>query len=114
MKESGAYKTIGEVSKLTEIKPHVIRFWENSFMQLKPLKRKGGRRLYSEKDIYLIKRIKHLLYEQKYSIKGVKNYLSSTKTPKVNLNENIRLDKETISRLQQIKRNLKRIKQLYE
>ena len=50
MKDMDAYKTIGEVSKMFDIKPHVIRFWEENFSQLKPLKRKGGRRLYSEDD----------------------------------------------------------------
>ena len=114
MKDMDAYKTIGEVSKMFDIKPHVIRFWEENFSQLKPLKRKGGRRLYSEDDITLIRRIKELLYEEKYSVKGVKNYLSSKKKEKIKEEGNIRLSDETVNRLNEIKSKLKKIKQLYE
>ena len=114
MKDMDAYKTIGEVSKMFDIKPHVIRFWEENFSQLKPLKRKGGRRLYSEDDITLIRRIKELLYEEKYSVKGVKNYLSSKKKEKIKEEGNIRLSDETVNRLNEIKNKLKKIKQLYE
>ena len=114
MKDMDAYKTIGEVSKMFDIKPHVIRFWEENFSQLKPLKRKGGRRLYSEDDISLIRRIKELLYEEKYSVKGVKNYLSSKKKEKIKEEGNIKLSEETVNRLNEIKNKLKKIKQLYE
>ena len=114
MKDMDAYKTIGEVSKMFDIKPHVIRFWEENFSQLKPLKRKGGRRLYSEDDITLIRRIKELLYEEKYSVKGVKNYLSSKKKEKIKEEGNIKLSEETVNRLNEIKNKLKKIKQLYE
>ena len=79
MKSSDAYKTIGEVSKMIQIPQHILRFWEDSFTQVNPLKRKGGRRLYSESDINLLRRIKELLYEEGYSIKGIKNYLSKKK-----------------------------------
>ena len=104
MKNTGAYKTIGEVSEMFDLKPHVIRFWEDSFVQLKPLKRKGGRRLYSVNEINLIRRIKELLYDQKYTIKGVKNYLSSKKMAQVKEEGIIKLNKETISQLNEIKR----------
>ena len=114
MKDIEAYKTIGEVSKLFNIKPHVIRFWEENFSQLKPLKRKGGRRLYSEDDIALIRRIKEVLYEERYSVKGVKNYLSGKKKEKIKEEGNIRLSDYTIDRLNDIKNKLKKIKQLYE
>ena len=79
MKSSSAYKTIGEVAKLFNIPQHILRFWEDSFNQIKTFKRKGGRRLYSESDINLLRRIKELLNEDGYSIKGVKNYLSQNK-----------------------------------
>ena len=72
MKSSDAYKTIGEVSKMMQTPQHILRFWEESFPQLNPLKRKGGRRLYSESDINLLRRIKELLYDEGYSIKGIK------------------------------------------
>ena len=63
MKSSDAYKTIGEVSELLQVPQHILRFWEDNFKQVSPLKRKGGRRLYSENDIDLLRRIKVLLYE---------------------------------------------------
>ena len=56
-KLSGAYRSIGEVSTILEVEPHVLRFWETHFFQLKPLKRAGGRRLYSPEDIELLKRL---------------------------------------------------------
>ena len=74
MKNVQAYKTIGEVEKILQVKPHILRSWEESFIQVKPLKRKGGRRLYSESDVNLLRRIKELLHEEGYSINGVKNY----------------------------------------
>ena len=114
MKNTGAYKTIGEVSEMFDLKPHVIRFWEDSFVQLKPLKRKGGRRLYSVNEINLIRRIKELLYDQKYTIKGVKNYLSSKKMAQVKEEGIIKLNKETISQLNEIKLKLQKIKYLHE
>ena len=114
MKETGAYKTIGEVSKMFNVKPHVIRFWEENFIQLKPLKRKGGRRLYSENEIRLIRRIKELLYEEKYSVKGVKKYLSDKKITKVKDEGSLRINEETKAKLLEIKENLKKIKILYD
>ena len=62
MKSSEAYKTIGEVSKMIQTPQHILRFWEDSFSQINPLKRKGGRRLYSDSDIDLLRRIKQLLF----------------------------------------------------
>ena len=114
MKDKAAYKTIGEVSKMFDIKPHVIRFWEENFVQLKPIKRKGRRRLYSENDISIIKEIKSLLYEEKYSISGAKDYLTNSKKANLKKNKDIILDKETLSKLIEIKTNLQRIKSLYE
>ena len=114
MKDKSAYKTIGEVSKMFDIKPHVIRFWEENFVQLKPIKRKGRRRLYSENDISIIKEIKALLYEEKYSISGAKDYLINRKKSNLKKNKEIILDKETVSKLIEIKTNLKKIKSLYE
>ena len=96
------------------VKPHVIRFWEENFIQLKPLKRKGGRRLYSENEISLIRRIKELLYEEKYSVKGVKKYLSDKKITKVKDEGSLRINEETKAKLLEIKENLKKIKILYD
>ena len=73
MKNVQAYKTIGEVEKILKVKPHVLRFWEETFSQVKPLKRKGGRRLYSEDIINILRIIKKLVNDEGYSVKGVKN-----------------------------------------
>lgn len=70
------YYSIGDVSKLTGIKPTVLRFWESEFSQLSPVKNKFGHRVYSEKEIRLIKEIKKLLYDEGLTIKGAKNLLT--------------------------------------
>ena len=75
-KAASAYKTISEVSKVIGVPAHVLRFWENKFTQLRPMKRSGGRRYYSIEDITLLKQIKTLLYDEGYTIKGAKNTLS--------------------------------------
>ena len=79
MKNVGAYKTIGEVSKQVKIETHILRSWEENFVQIKPLKRKGGRRLYSESDISIIRTIKKMIYEEGYTIKGAKKHLTKKK-----------------------------------
>ena len=71
------YFTIGEVSTLCAVKPHVLRYWEQEFAQLKPLKRRGNRRYYQRQDVMLIRRIRALLYEQGYTIVGARQQLSS-------------------------------------
>jgi len=64
------YFTIGEVGKLCDLRPHVLRYWEQEFSQLSPSKRRGNRRYYQRKDVLLIRDIKELLYEQGYTIEG--------------------------------------------
>ena len=66
------YFTIGEVSDLCEVKPHVLRYWEQEFPQLKPVKRRGNRRYYQRDDVLIIRQIRHLLYEQGYTIGGAR------------------------------------------
>lgn len=66
------YFTIGEVSELCEVKPHVLRYWEQEFPQLKPVKRRGNRRYYQRDDVLIIRQIRHLLYEQGYTIGGAR------------------------------------------
>ena len=114
MKSSDAYKTIGEVSKLLQTPQHILRFWEESFAQVKPLKRKGGRRLYSESDINLLRRIKVLLYEEGYSIKGVKNYLSKNKIDNIKIEGKLKVSEEVEEKLNQILERLIKIKKLYD
>lgn len=74
-KDAGALRTIGEVSEALGIKTHVLRYWEEQFPQLKPLKRAGGRRLYRPGDIALIKRIDTLVNREGYTLKGAKGAL---------------------------------------
>lgn len=69
------YFTIGEVSDLCGVKPHVLRYWEQEFTQLKPIKRRGNRRYYQHHEVLLIRRIRDLLYEQGFTISGARNRL---------------------------------------
>jgi DNA-binding transcriptional MerR regulator len=69
------YFTIGEVSELCGVKPHVLRYWEQEFAQLKPVKRRGNRRYYQHHEVLLIRRIRELLYEQGFTIHGARSRL---------------------------------------
>ena len=80
------YFTIGEVSELCGVKPHVLRFWEQEFTQLKPVKRRGNRRYYQHHEVLLIRRIRQLLYEEGFTISGARNRLDNARL------ENARLD----------------------
>jgi DNA-binding transcriptional MerR regulator len=71
------YFTIGEVSDLCGVKPHVLRYWEQEFTQLKPVKRRGNRRYYQHHEVLLIRRIRELLYEQGFTISGARNKLEN-------------------------------------
>lgn len=71
------YFTIGEVSDLCGVKPHVLRYWEQEFTQLKPVKRRGNRRYYQHHEVLLIRRIRELLYEQGFTISGARNQLDT-------------------------------------
>ena len=70
------YFTIGEVSDLCQVKPHVLRYWEQEFPQLKPVKRRGNRRYYQRQDVIMIRQIRSLLYEQGYTIGGARLQLT--------------------------------------
>ena len=70
------YFTIGEVSDLCGVKPYVLRYWEQEFTQLKPMKRRGNRRYYQHHEVLLIRRIRDLLYEQGFTISGARNRLT--------------------------------------
>jgi DNA-binding transcriptional MerR regulator len=70
------YFTIGEVSELCGVKPYVLRYWEQEFTQLKPMKRRGNRRYYQHHEVLLIRRIRDLLYEQGFTISGARNRLA--------------------------------------
>ncbi|MDG2140047.1 MAG: MerR family transcriptional regulator [Gammaproteobacteria bacterium] len=85
------YFTIGEVGELCAVKPHVLRYWEAEFPQLKPVKRRGNRRYYQRQDVILIRQIKSLLYEQGYTIGGARQKMSDAPSevakPNVNSSE---------------------------
>ena len=70
------YFTIGEVSQLCEVKPHVLRYWEQEFPQLKPVKRRGNRRYYQRQDVIIIRQIRGLLYDQGFTIGGARQRLT--------------------------------------
>jgi DNA-binding transcriptional MerR regulator len=72
------YFTIGEVSELCGVKPYVLRYWEQEFTQLKPVKRRGNRRYYQHHEVLLIRRIRELLYEQGFTISGARNRLAAS------------------------------------
>ena len=89
------YFTIGEVSDLCGVKPHVLRYWEQEFPQLKPLKRRGNRRYYQRQDVILIRQIRSLLYEHGFTIGGARLRLSGEEA------------KEDVNQSQQIIRQLR-------
>jgi DNA-binding transcriptional MerR regulator len=72
------YFTIGEVSDLCGVKPHVLRYWEQEFTQLKPVKRRGNRRYYQHHEVLLIRRIRQLLYEEGFTISGARHRLEQS------------------------------------
>jgi DNA-binding transcriptional MerR regulator len=72
------YFTIGEVAELCQVKPYVLRYWEQEFTQLKPMKRRGNRRYYQHHEVLLIRRIRDLLYEQGFTISGARNQLGES------------------------------------
>ena len=69
------YFTIGEVAQLCDVKPHVLRYWEQEFTQLRPMKRRGNRRYYQHHEVLMIRRIRELLYNQGFTINGARNRL---------------------------------------
>jgi DNA-binding transcriptional MerR regulator len=80
---SKRYFTIGEVGDLCGVKPHVLRYWEQEFEQLKPIKRRGNRRYYQHHEVEMVRRIRELLYEHGYTIGGARNQLMQHPAPKI-------------------------------
>ena len=89
------YFTIGEVSDLCAVKPHVLRYWEQEFPQLKPVKRRGNRRYYQRQDVLVIRQIRSLLYDQGFTIGGARNRLEGEEA------------REDLTQTQQIVRQLR-------
>ena len=88
IKSPEAFRTISEVSKDLAIPQHVLRFWETKFMQIKPIKRGGGRRYYRPEDVQLLKGIKNLLYNDGYTIRGVQKVIKENGTRKMMNSDN--------------------------
>lgn len=101
------YFTIGEVSDLCQVKPHVLRYWEQEFPQLKPVKRRGNRRYYQRHDVILIRQIRSLLYDQGYTIGGARLQLSG-ETAKEDTSQSQQIVKQVRQELEEILQILKR------
>lgn len=100
------YFTIGEVGELCDLKPHVLRYWEQEFSQLKPVKRRGNRRYYQREDVLLVRQIRALLYDQGFTIDGARQQLAGETKP-LALGANQLID-EVIAELEQLQQLLKR------
>lgn len=103
------YFTIGEVSDLCAVKPHVLRYWEQEFTQLKPIKRRGNRRYYQHHEVLLIRRIRDLLYEQGFTISGARNRLTDGRDTQADPDAAVRL---TAHELQGLRHELQSISTL--
>ena len=104
------YFTIGEVSELCGVKPHVLRYWEQEFTQLKPVKRRGNRRYYQHHEVLLIRRIRELLYDQGFTISGARNRLDElvaepTKSPRGGRASNLANVRREIENVLELLRN---------
>ena len=100
------YFTIGEVAELCEVKPHVLRYWEQEFPSLNPVKRRGNRRYYQRDDVLLIRQIRSLLHEQGYTINGARQKLSGAEAEDDN-NKSSQLSRQLITELEEILKDLK-------
>ena len=101
------YFTIGEVSELCGVKPHVLRYWEQEFPSLKPLKRRGNRRYYQRQDVILIRQIRSLLYEHGFTIGGARQKLSGEEA-KVDVNQSQQIIRQLRVELEDVLNILKR------
>jgi DNA-binding transcriptional MerR regulator len=101
------YFTIGEVSELCGVKPHVLRYWEQEFPSLKPVKRRGNRRYYQRHDVILIRQIRSLLYDQGYTIGGARQKLSGVEA-KEDTTQSLQIIRQMRTELEELLEILKR------
>ncbi len=101
------YFTIGEVAELCDVKPHVLRYWEQEFPQLKPVKRRGNRRYYQRHDVLLIRQIRSLLYDEGFTIGGARQRLEGNDS-KDDINQSQQIIKQTLAELEELLQILKR------
>ena len=104
---SKRYFTIGEVSDLCAVKPHVLRYWEQEFPQLKPLKRRGNRRYYQRQDVILIRQIRSLLYEHGFTIGGARQRLSGDEA-REDSNQSQQIIRQLCAELEKVRELLRR------
>jgi DNA-binding transcriptional MerR regulator len=102
------YFTIGEVSELCDVKPHVLRYWEQEFPTLKPVKRRGNRRYYQRHDVVLIRQIRSLLYEQGYTIGGARQKLADPTQAEAPSSDNQQVIQQTRTELEDLLQILSR------
>ncbi|MBS1207827.1 MAG: MerR family transcriptional regulator [Proteobacteria bacterium] len=95
------YFTIGEVSELCGVKPHVLRYWEQEFTQLKPVKRRGNRRYYQRHEVLLVRRIRELLYSEGFTISGARNRLEEYQILKLETEEIVERGRATSVQLRE-------------
>ncbi|MBA3755427.1 MAG: MerR family transcriptional regulator [Nitrosomonas sp.] len=103
------YFTIGEVGTLCGVKPHVLRYWEQEFTQLKPVKRRGNRRYYQHQEVLLIRRIRELLYDQGFTISGARNRLDHSEDISVLVKPT---DINSIANLSDVRREIRSVMSL--
>ena len=101
------YFTIGEVSELCAVKPHVLRYWEQEFPQLKPVKRRGNRRYYQRQDVIIIRQIRSLLYEEGFTIGGARLRLTGEEA-KTDVSQSQQIIKQLRTELEEILKLLRR------
>ena len=101
------YFTIGEVSDLCAVKPHVLRYWEQEFPQLKPVKRRGNRRYYQRQDVLIIRQIRSLLYDEGFTIGGARQLLTGD-TAKSDVTQSQQIIKQLRLELEQVLKILRR------
>lgn len=101
------YFTIGEVSELCAVKPHVLRYWEQEFPQLKPVKRRGNRRYYQRDDVLTIRQIRALLYDQGFTIGGARNQMSGDGVPPAENAQFNELVEQMVGELEEVLKLLK-------
>jgi DNA-binding transcriptional MerR regulator len=101
------YFTIGEVSELCAVKPHVLRYWEQEFSQLRPIKRRGNRRYYQRDDVILIRQIRSLLYEHGFTIGGAKQHLLRENALVTDMEQSLQIIRQLRLELEQVLEILK-------
>ncbi len=101
------YFTIGEVSDLCAVKPHVLRYWEQEFPQLKPVKRRGNRRYYQRQDVLIIRQIRSLLYDEGFTIGGARQRLTGD-SAKSDVSQSQQIIKQLRSELEEVLRIMRR------